>query len=122
MPRAVRAPEIAAEVTPISCPATPSAGLTLFSYINNGRGGSGAMAMEEHMDTDARRLTRHLRRYAEYLFTFLDYPCMTANNSFGYRQIRPAVIWRKNPDASGSNRSNRSAVTQTVLVSGCRTR
>ncbi len=31
------------------------------------------LAAEEHVDGDARRLTKRLRKYAEYLFTFLDY-------------------------------------------------
>jgi len=33
----------------------------------------GHMAHEEHTDADAKRLTKRLRRYGEYLFTFLDY-------------------------------------------------
>lgn len=32
-----------------------------------------ALAGEEHVDADARRLTKRLRKYAEYIFTFLDY-------------------------------------------------
>ncbi|MBU0637579.1 MAG: transposase, partial [Planctomycetes bacterium] len=39
-------------------------------------------------------------------------------NNFAERQIRPAVILRKN---SQSNRSNRGAVTQAVLMSSYRT-
>ena len=78
----------------------------------------GEMAGEEHEDADARRLTKRLRRYGEYLFTFLDYPYVTANNNFGERQIRPAVILRKN---SQSNRSDRGAATQAVLMSIYRT-
>ena len=56
--------------------------------------------------------------YTEYLFTFLDYPYVTADNNFGERQIRPAVILRKN---SQSNRSDRGAATQAVLMSVYRT-
>ena len=78
----------------------------------------GQMAREEHADADARRLTKRLRRYGEYLFTFLDYLYVTAENNFGERQIRPAVILRKN---SQSNRSDRGAATQAVLMSVYRT-
>ena len=78
----------------------------------------GQMAREEHADADARRLTKRLRRYGEYLFTFLDYPFVAADNNFGERQIRPAVILRKN---SQSNRSDRGAATQAVLMSVYRT-
>ena len=51
---------------------------------------------QDHADDDARRLTKRLRRYAEYLFTFLDYPYVPHDNNFGKRQIRLAVILRKN--------------------------
>ncbi len=78
----------------------------------------GQMAGEEHVDADARRLTKRLRRYGEYLFTFLDYPDVPADNNFGERQIRPAVILRKN---SQSNRSDRGAATQAILMSVYRT-
>lgn len=78
----------------------------------------GQMAGEEHTDADARRLTKRLRRYGEYLFTFLDYPDVPHDNNFGERQIRPAVILRKN---SQSNRSDRGAATQSVLMSVYRT-
>jgi len=78
----------------------------------------GEMACEEHTDADARRLTKRLRRYGEYLFTFLDYSYVAADNNFGERQIRPAVILRKN---SQSNRSDRGAATQAVLMSVYRT-
>jgi len=78
----------------------------------------GAMAREELEDADARRLTKRLERYQEYLFTFLDYPYVPHDNNFGERQIRPAVIPRKN---SQSNRSDRGAATQAVLMSVYRT-
>ena len=77
-----------------------------------------ALTREEHTDDDARRLTKRLRRYAEYIFTFLDYPYVPHDNNFGERQIRPAVILRKN---SQSNRSDRGAAIQAVLMSVYRT-
>ncbi len=78
----------------------------------------GKLAVEEHTDGDTRRLTKRLRKYGEYIFTFLDYADVPANNNFAERQIRPAVILRKN---SQSNRSDRGAATQAVLMSIYRT-
>ena len=65
-----------------------------------------------------RRLTKRLRKYTEYLFTFLDYTAVPFENNFAERQIRPAVILRKN---SQSNRSDQGAATQAVLMSVYRT-
>ncbi|MGB2985541.1 MAG: transposase [Phycisphaerae bacterium] len=58
-------------------------------------------------------LTKRLRKYAEFIFTFLDYANVAFENNFAERQIRPAVILRKN---SQSNRSEQGAVTQAVLM------
>lgn len=82
----------------------------------NGR--IGEMGRKEHADADARRLVKRLRRYGEYIFTFLDYTYIPHDNNFGERQIRPAVILRKN---SQSNRSDRGAANQAVLMSVYRT-
>ncbi len=76
------------------------------------------LAAEEHLDGDTRRLTKRLGKYAEYIFTFLDYADVAFDNNFAERQIRPAVILRKN---SQSNRSDRGAATQGVLMSVYRT-
>ncbi len=76
------------------------------------------LADEEYADNDARRLTKRLRKYAEYLFTFLDYDDVPFENNFAERQIRPAVILRKNGQ---SNRSDQGAATQSVLMSVYRT-
>ena len=76
------------------------------------------MARQDPADADARRLTKRLCRYGEYIFTFLDYDYVPYDNNFAERQIRPAVILRKN---SQSNRSDRGAATQTVLMSVYRT-
>jgi transposase len=76
------------------------------------------LAADEHTDGDTRRLTKRLRKYAEYLFTFLDYDHVPFENNFAERQIRPAVILRKN---SQSNRSDQGAATQGVLMSVYRT-
>ena len=76
------------------------------------------LAAEEHTDGDTRRLTKRLRKYAEYIFAFLDYADVAFENNFAERQIRPAVILRKN---SQSNRSDRGAATQAILMSVYRT-
>ena len=75
------------------------------------------IATESH-DADARRLLKRLRRTGDHLFTFLDYPQIPFENNFAERMIRPAVILRKN---SQSNRSDRGATTQAVLMSVYRT-
>ncbi len=76
------------------------------------------MSLEEHLDGDTRRLTNRLRKYAEFIFTFLDDADVAFENNFAERQIRPAVILRKN---SQSNRSDRGAAPQAILMSVYRT-
>lgn len=70
------------------------------------------------IDPDVRRLCKRLRRTGDYIFTFLDHPQVPFENNFAERQIRPAVILRKN---SQSNRSEGGAATQAVLMSIYRT-
>jgi transposase len=67
---------------------------------------------------DARRLVKRLRRHQNELFTFLDEPGVPFENNHAERAIRPAVIIRKN---SQSNRSDRGAETQAILMSVYRT-
>ncbi|MGH7185872.1 MAG: IS66 family transposase [Pseudomonadota bacterium] len=76
------------------------------------------LASEDYDDADARRLANRLHKHAEHIFTFLDYADVPFENNFAERQIRPAVIIRKN---SLSNRSDRGAATQSVLMSVFRT-
>jgi len=66
----------------------------------------------------ARRLVKRLRRYATELFTFLDHPEAPFDNNHAERQIRPAVIARKNSYANGSEAG---AETQAILMSVFRT-
>jgi hypothetical protein len=66
----------------------------------------------------ARRLVKRLRRHACELFTFLDHPEVPFDNNHGERQIRPAVIARKNSYANGSEDG---AETQAILMSVFRT-
>lgn len=66
----------------------------------------------------ARRLVKRLRRHSAELFTFLDHPEAPFDNNHAERQIRPAVIARKNSYANGSEDG---ALTQAVLMSVFRT-
>ena len=65
-----------------------------------------------------RRLVKRLRRHSTELFTFLDHPEVPFDNNHAERQIRPAVIARKNSDANGSEDG---AETQAILMSDFRT-
>jgi len=66
----------------------------------------------------ARRLVKRLRRHASELFTFLDHAEVPFDNNHGERQIRPAVIARKNSYANGSEDG---AEIQATLMSVFRT-
>ena len=57
-------------------------------------------------------------RHRDSLFTFLDRPDVPFENNLAQRQIRPAAILRKN---SQSNRSEKGAAVQAVLMSIYRT-
>jgi transposase len=70
------------------------------------------------LDPDAQRLIKRLRRFRDELFTFLRRPEAPWDNNFAERQIRPAVILRKNTQC---NRSERGADTQAILMSVYRT-
>ena len=61
---------------------------------------------------------KRLKRHSSELFTFLDHPEAPFDNNHGERQIRPAVIARKNSYANGSEDG---AETQSVLMSVFRT-
>ena len=69
-------------------------------------------------DADADRLAKRLGRYCDSLFTFLDHGDVPFENNHAERMIRPAVILRKN---SQSNRSDKGARTQAILMSIYRT-
>ncbi|HEY2419201.1 MAG TPA: IS66 family transposase [Steroidobacteraceae bacterium] len=71
-----------------------------------------------HDDGDTRRLAARLSRHRDHLFTFLDRVGVPFDNNHAERQIRPAVIIRKN---SLCNRSTEGARTQAVLMSIYRT-
>ena len=69
-------------------------------------------------DSHALRLVKRLRKYENYLFTFLERDGIPFDNNPGERLIRPAVILRKN---SYGNRSEQGADCQAVLMSIFRT-
>jgi transposase len=76
------------------------------------------LADAAYHDADASRLGQRISKYRDHLFTFLDTPGVPADNNHGERQIRPAVIIRKN---SLCNRSEQGAATQAILMSIYRT-
>lgn len=63
---------------------------------------------------EARRLLKRLIRHQDEVFTFLRNADVPFDNNFGERSIRGAVIMRKN---SFNNRSQKGAMTQSVLMS-----
>jgi hypothetical protein len=69
-------------------------------------------------DADVKRLTERLARSMDGLLTFLDHPQVPATNNRAEREIRPAVIIRKN---SLQNRSQKGAQCQAVFMSIYRT-
>lgn len=76
------------------------------------------IAAEEWNSPDAVRLAKRLKKHGHELFTFLWYDDVDPTNNHGEREIRPAVIIRKN---SHQNASARGAQTQAALMSVLRT-
>lgn len=77
-----------------------------------------ALSQASYTDADATRLAKRLRNHTDELFTFLDYPEVPFDNNLAERMIRPAVILRRNCQ---SNRSEKGAAVQAVLMSVYRT-
>jgi len=69
-------------------------------------------------DADAQRLVKRLRKYRHDLFTFLDEPGVPFDNNHAEREIRPAVLMRKN---SFHNMSQAGALTHSILMTLFRT-
>lgn len=69
-------------------------------------------------DPDVMRISYRLDKYADGIFTFLDYDNVPHTNNQAERELRPAVIMRK---VIQQNRSINSAHTQAVLMSIYRT-
>lgn len=72
-----------------------------------------ALINGDYQEKDCRRLVKRLRRHQNELFTFLDHPEVDWHNNHGERQLRPAVVARKN---SGGNHSECGAETQAVMM------
>ena len=72
----------------------------------------------ESEDKDVRRLVKRLRKHREAFFAFLDYEDVPPDNNHAEREIRPAVIIRKN---SLCNQSDKGAKVQAILMSVYRT-
>ena len=69
-------------------------------------------------DADGKRLVKRLEKHRYSLFTFVDRPDVPFENNRAEREIRPAVIARKN---QYQNASAAGARTQAVLMSVYRT-
>lgn len=76
------------------------------------------MIQDDPQDADGRRLVKRLAKYRGDLLTFLDHDGVPSDNNTAEREIRPAVIIRKN---SLCNRSEDGADMQAVLMSVFRT-
>ena len=73
---------------------------------------------KEWKDTNCKRLVKRLIRHQEHLFTFVNTEGVPFDNNHCEREIRSAVVMRKN---SYGNRSLDGAQTQAVLMSIFRT-
>ena len=75
---------------------------------------------KEASNANVLRICKRLRRHREEIFTFLDPENgdVPPDNNRAEREIRPAVIMRKN---SNGNQSQRGAATQAVLMTVFRT-
>ncbi len=69
-------------------------------------------------NANVKRIVKRLRRHQGDLFTFLDVEGVASDNNFAEREIRPAVILRKNTYGS---QSDDGADTQAILMSIFRT-
>lgn len=73
---------------------------------------------ESHRDADAKRLVKRLNRHRHELFTFLDEPDVPFDNNHAEREIRPAVLMRKN---SFHNMTDEGALVQARWMTILRT-
>ena len=76
------------------------------------------MYAQTYQDRDTKRLANRLEKHKDELLTFLDHPEISHDNNHVERQLRPAVISRKN---SYCNRSEKGAETQAIFMSIFRT-
>jgi transposase len=73
---------------------------------------------QTYTDREAKRLAQRLEKHKDELLTFLDHPEIAHDNNHAERQLRPAVISRKN---SYCNRSENGAFAQAVFMTFFRT-
>lgn len=71
-----------------------------------------------YRDNDCERLAKRLAKHSDALLVFLLHPDVPADNNHAERQVRFAVVMRKN---SYGNRSEQGAQTQAILMSIFRT-
>lgn len=71
-----------------------------------------------YQDKDAKRLAKRLKRHQDEILTFLHHPEISADNNFVERELRPAIVSRKN---SFCNRSEKGAGTQAIFMTLFRT-
>lgn len=71
-----------------------------------------------YIDRHTNRIIKRLKRHREEMFSFLHDPKIPSDNNHAEREVRPAVIMRKN---SLHNMSNNGAQTQSILMSIYRT-
>jgi len=76
------------------------------------------LTRETSSDPDVTRLVKRLHKYRQDLLTFLDEHGLPFDNNLAEREIRPAVLMRKN---SFHNMSQDGAITQAVLMTIYRT-
>lgn len=72
----------------------------------------------KQQDSDAKRLVKRLKKHRHELFTFLDEPDVPFDNNLAEREIRPAVLMRKN---SFHNMTDEGALVQAMLMTVFRT-
>ena len=72
----------------------------------------------ESSNANVQRIVKRLRKYRDAFFAFLDYDDVPPDNNHAEREIRPAVIMRKN---SLCNQSQAGANVQAILMSVYRT-
>ena len=73
---------------------------------------------QTYADREAKRLAQRLEKHQDQILTFLDHPEIAHDNNHAERQLRPAVISRKN---SYCNRSENGAYAQAVFMTFFRT-
>jgi hypothetical protein len=77
-----------------------------------------AIRAKDYKNPNAARLSKRLVKHREHLLVFLHDPSVSPDNNRAEREIRPAVIARKN---SFHNMSQRGARAQAILMSVYRT-